>query len=55
MNRGLAGNWAERVRSAFEENFTGKVEVGAAVAIWQAGAEVLSLYGGWRDAARSLP
>jgi CubicO group peptidase (beta-lactamase class C family) len=51
----LAENWPSRVRAAFEENFASGGEVGAAVAIWQDGAEVFSLCGGWRDAARTLP
>jgi len=45
----------DRVRAAFDENFRRGVEVGAAVSIWQYGEEILSLAGGWRDAARSLP
>ncbi len=55
MSRELAAGWPERVREAFEKNFTLGVEVGAAVAVWKDGAEALSLCGGWRDAARSLP
>jgi CubicO group peptidase (beta-lactamase class C family) len=51
----LAVDWPERMRAAFEANFQHGVEVGAAVAVWKDGAEELSLCGGWRDAARSLP
>jgi CubicO group peptidase (beta-lactamase class C family) len=43
------------VRAAFAENFARGAEVGAAVAIWQDGEEILSLHDGWRDGARSLP
>jgi CubicO group peptidase (beta-lactamase class C family) len=55
VSRELATDWPERVRAAFEENFSRGTEVGAAVAIWKDGAEAFSLCGGWRDAARSLP
>ena len=55
MSRTLAENWPERVRAAFEDNFARGVEAGAAAAIWRDGAEELSLFDGWRDAARSLP
>lgn len=55
MSRDLAADWPERVRAAFEGNFAAGSEVGAAVAVWKDGAEALSLVGGWRDAARSLP
>jgi len=51
----LAGDWAARVRAAFEENFARGAEAGAAVAVWKDGAEELSLCGGWRDAAREKP
>ena len=44
-----------RVRAAFEENFARGEELGAAVSIWQDGAEVLRLHDGWRDAARTEP
>ncbi len=48
-------NGDEGVRGAFAENFARGVEVGAAVSVWRDGAEALSLTGGWRDAARSVP
>jgi CubicO group peptidase (beta-lactamase class C family) len=51
----LSAEWPSQVRAAFEKNFAAGVEVGAAVAIWQDGAEALSLCGGWRDAARTQP
>lgn len=46
---------ADRLRSAFEGNFERGLEVGAAVSVWQHGSEVVSVCGGWRDAARSVP
>jgi CubicO group peptidase (beta-lactamase class C family) len=46
---------AGRVRRVFEENFDRGREVGAAVAVWQDGHEVLCLNCGWRDAARTVP
>lgn len=48
------GNLAA-VRAAFEENFARGTEVGAAVSVWRNEAEILSLAGGFRDAARSRP
>jgi CubicO group peptidase (beta-lactamase class C family) len=53
VSNGLSGDWPQRVRAAFEENFTRGLEVGAAVSVWIDGEEALSLHGGWRDAARS--
>ncbi|MGH8045689.1 MAG: serine hydrolase domain-containing protein, partial [Chthoniobacterales bacterium] len=55
MSGALAADWPERMRAAFDANFASGVEVGAAVSVWKDDAEVLSLCGGWRDAARSLP
>ena len=46
---------ASRVASAFEANFSSGREVGAAVSVWQDGEEILSLCGGFRDAARHVP
>ncbi|MBS1696002.1 MAG: beta-lactamase family protein [Actinobacteria bacterium] len=43
------------VRDAFERNFIERGEVGAAVAVWVEGDLVVNLWGGWADAARSLP
>ena len=44
-----------RVRGAFEANFARGAEVGASVAVWQDGREVLCFSDGFRDAARTLP
>lgn len=44
-----------RVRAAFGENFAAGREVGAAVSVWQGGCEIVSLCGGFRDAARTVP
>lgn len=46
---------AGRVRAAFQENFARGVEVGAGVAVWQDGREVLSEWSGCQDADRSQP
>ena len=46
---------AARVQSAFEANFSKGREVGAALSVWQDGEEILSLCGGFRDAARQIP
>ena len=43
---------ANRLRPLFEENFARFGELGAAVSIWQNGAPVLELHGGYRDAQR---
>ena len=43
------------LRTRFAENFAHRGELGAAVSIWQAGREVLSLSGGWRDRQRTVP
>ncbi len=43
------------VRDAFERNFALGKEVGAAVAVWVDGALVVSLWGGWADAAGTRP
>lgn len=55
MSPAPRGDWAARVRAAFEENFARGVEVGAAVAVWEDEVEALSLCGGWCDAAREKP
>jgi CubicO group peptidase (beta-lactamase class C family) len=44
-----------RIESLFRENFTGFGELGASVSVWQDGREVLSLAGGWRDRAQTVP
>jgi CubicO group peptidase (beta-lactamase class C family) len=46
---------ASRAQSAFEANFSHGREVGAAVSVWRDGEEILSLSGGFRDAARQVP
>ncbi|MFP6663557.1 MAG: serine hydrolase domain-containing protein [Deltaproteobacteria bacterium] len=45
----------ERVREAFRENFDQFDEVGAAVAVYIGGRQVLDLWGGWRDEAKTRP
>ncbi|MYS93749.1 MULTISPECIES: EstA family serine hydrolase [Streptomyces] len=43
------------VRSAFEENFRDRGELGAAVAVTVGGGTVVDLWGGWADAAHTRP
>jgi CubicO group peptidase (beta-lactamase class C family) len=43
------------VRTAFEESFLDRAELGAAVAVTVGGELVVDLWGGWADAARSRP
>ncbi|MGW1039390.1 serine hydrolase domain-containing protein [Streptomyces sp. NPDC002547] len=43
------------VREAFEENFRGRQELGAAVAVTLNGETVVDLWGGWVDASRTRP
>lgn len=43
------------VREAFAQNFSQRDEVGAAVAITLDGVQVVDLWGGYRDAARTQP
>lgn len=43
------------VRAAFEQNFTERGELGAAVAVWVDGQLVINLWGGHADAARTRP
>lgn len=43
------------VRSAFEENFRERQELGAAVTVVADGATVVDLWGGWADPARTRP
>jgi CubicO group peptidase (beta-lactamase class C family) len=45
----------EKVREAFEHNFTSGVEVGAAVAAWVDGELVVNLWAGTADAAGTRP
>lgn len=51
----MSSDVPSRVRAAFEENFASGREVGAAVSVWQDGREIVSLSGGFRDAARTIP
>ncbi len=44
-----------KVREVFEENFTQRDEVGAAVAIYLDGKSVVDLWGGFADKARTRP
>ncbi|MGW3848627.1 serine hydrolase domain-containing protein [Streptomyces fagopyri] len=43
------------VRAAFEENFRGRDELGAAVTVTLGGETVVDLWGGWADAGRARP
>ncbi|PWI13545.1 EstA family serine hydrolase [Streptomyces sp. Act143] len=43
------------VRTAFEENFRDRGELGAAVAVTAGGRLVVDLWGGWADSARTRP
>lgn len=43
------------VRTAFERNFAEHNEVGAAVAVFVAGEQVVDLWGGYQDAQRTTP
>ncbi|MBE8470315.1 serine hydrolase domain-containing protein [Streptomyces justiciae] len=43
------------VRTAFEENFRDRGELGAAVTVTVDGRTVVDLWGGWADAARTRP
>ncbi|MFC8347397.1 serine hydrolase domain-containing protein [Streptomyces sp. NPDC057280] len=43
------------VRTAFEENFRDRGELGAAVAVTVDGRTVVDLWGGWADTARTRP
>jgi CubicO group peptidase (beta-lactamase class C family) len=45
----------EPVRAAFAENFTGRGEIGASVAVAAGGKPVVNLWGGWADPGRSRP
>jgi CubicO group peptidase (beta-lactamase class C family) len=50
-----ADDLAARIEPLFAENFTRFGELGAAVSIWQDGAPVLELEGGYCDARREIP
>ncbi|MFE7853537.1 serine hydrolase domain-containing protein [Streptomyces sp. NPDC057403] len=45
----------EAVRTAFEENFRERAELGAAVTVTVGGEVVVDLWGGWADAGRTRP
>lgn len=45
----------ERVRDAFEANWTTDIEVGAALSVVLEGETVVDLWGGWRDRERTVP
>ncbi|UUU36157.1 beta-lactamase family protein [Streptomyces sp. CA-210063] len=45
----------QAVRSAFEENFDARDELGAAVTVTLHGETVVDLWGGWADGARTRP
>lgn len=47
--------FADRITALFHENFTAYGELGAAVCVWREGREVLSLAGGFRDRAQTVP
>jgi len=46
---------ASRIQVAFEANFSQGRETGAALSVWQDGQEIVSLCGGFRDAAKQIP
>ncbi len=45
----------DQLSSAFQQNFDQGLEVGAAFALYHHGEKIISLYGGWRDAAKTQP
>jgi CubicO group peptidase (beta-lactamase class C family) len=52
---GLCDSGFARVGEAFAANFAERGEVGAAVCVYADGRKVVDLWGGYRDAARTLP
>jgi len=55
---GIHGHCApgfESVRDAFETNFVAEEEIGASASVVVDGRTVVDLWGGWRDAASTLP
>lgn len=46
---------AARLQPRFDENFSDRGELGAALSIWHRGESVLELAGGYRDARREMP
>ncbi len=55
MTDGIIDPRFERVREAFEQNFAGQDEVGAAVAVTLGGRPVVDIWGGYQDAAKTVP
>ncbi|MFD3926116.1 serine hydrolase domain-containing protein [Streptomyces sp. NPDC058614] len=53
--QGHCGTRFSAVRTAFEENFSDRGELGAAVTVTLDGESVVDLWGGWADAARTRP
>jgi len=51
----MAVSVPDRVEKAFEGNFQRGEEVGAALSVWREGREVVSLFQGFVDGARSVP
>lgn len=43
------------VRDEFEKNFANRGEIGAAVSVYKDGAKVVDLWGGYKDAERTVP
>ena len=48
-------NIQEDLTTAFHQNFSEELECGASLAVYHRGEKVLSLFGGWRDAAKTQP
>ena len=55
MIDGFCDSRFSNLRDAFAENFASRGEPGAAVALAVDGRVVADLWGGWRDAARTMP
>ncbi len=55
MTDGIIDPRFERVREAFEQNFAGQDEVGAALAVTLGGRPVVDIWGGYQDAAKTVP
>ncbi|CAN5265008.1 serine hydrolase domain-containing protein [soil metagenome] len=50
-----AARLRERLLPLFEENFTTRGELGAAISVWQHGEPLVELQGGYRDSRRETP
>ena len=50
-----AADLRERITSRFEENFSQRGELGAAVSVWQHGKPLVDLHAGFRDSRRETP